>query len=168
MCINRSRRWHENAISLRLILTNTLFYLYFFLLLLFYSFVSFAEFFFSSALRLSLCCTLHTLFCRYHIQYDIKYSGHENRPKNLLLKSVTTNVPSQDLILGSYFTNSSNSCSNAMTTAVAVKPNAMTTTIATTASTNVPANVSMDLDQSINVTAIKNMLMATRVPESCV
>lgn len=111
---------------------------------------------------------IYTLFCRCHIQYDIKYSGHENRPKNLLLNSVTTNVASQDLILGSYFTNSSNSCSNAMTTAVAVKPNVISTTIATTASPNIPANVSMDLDQSINVTAIKNMLMATRVPESCV
>lgn len=142
-------------------------------------------------------------------QYDIKYSGHENRPKNLLLKSVTTNVPSQDLILGSYFTNSNNSCSStatattgsastaattttgiggggggggggaaaalvavppfgtlkststAMVTAVAMGP--PTTTTTTTASANA---TSIDLD--INVHAIKNMLMATRVPESCV
>ncbi|XP_031617439.1 nephrin-like isoform X2 [Contarinia nasturtii] len=106
--------------------------------------------------------------------YDIKYSGHENRPKNLLLKSVTTNVPSQDLILGSYFTNSNNSCSSTTTTGT-IKPTstAMVTAVAmglpttTTTAAAASANAtSIDLD--INVHAIKNMLMATRVPESCV
>lgn len=74
------------------------------------------------------------------LQFD-KYSNHENRPKNLLLKSVTTNVPNQqqqqqqDLILGTYFPDSKEL-------------------------------TGIDLD--INVHAIKNLLMATRVPESCV
>ncbi|XP_037038777.1 hemicentin-1 isoform X2 [Bradysia coprophila] len=79
--------------------------------------------------------------------YFDKYSNHENRPKNLLLKSVTTNVPNQqqqqqpqqqqqqDLILGTYFPDSKEL-------------------------------TGIDLD--INVHAIKNLLMATRVPESCV
>lgn len=95
-------------------------------------------------------------FSFFFFQYDIKYSGHENRPKNLLLKSVTTNVPSQDLILGSYFTNSSSSNS---TTKLA-------TATATEHLTTASAATTIDLD--INVQAIKNMLMATRVPESCV
>lgn len=71
------------------------------------------------------------------LQYD-KYSNHEHRPKNLLLKSLTSNVPpstQQDLILGTYFP-------------------------------DVKELPGIDLD--INVHAIKNMLMANRVPESCV
>lgn len=75
-------------------------------------------------------------FFSFLLQYD-KYSNHENRPKNLLLKSVTTNVPNQqqqqqDLILGTYFPDSKEL-------------------------------TGIDLD--INVHAIKNLLMATRVNE---
>lgn len=79
-------------------------------------------------------------------QYDVKYAMRDVRPKNLHLKSsgiggaATTAVPSQDLLHSSYY---GNNCKNEQHTATAV-----------------------DLD--INVHAIKNMLMANRVPESCV
>lgn len=150
------------------------------------------HFVFSSLITIFIAFFNHRFFlsllvaatCRFN-QYDIKYSGHENRPKNLLLKSVTTNVPSQDLILGSYFANSNNSCSTTMTssslstttTAMSatgtIRPTSTTTAMVTavtlgpTTTTTASANAtSIDLD--INVHAIKNMLMATRVPESCV
>lgn len=80
-------------------------------------------------------------------QYDVKYATHDIRPKNLHLKSATstTNVPSQDLLLGSYFGNNCKSEQQQQ---------------------QHTATAAVDLD--INVHAIKNMLMANRVPESCV
>lgn len=101
------------------------------------------------------------LFFRF--QYDMKYSSHDSRPKNLVLKSVTTNVPSQELLLGSHYS----SCSNTITTTAATT--SIPATMAITSATTKPDQITTTaIDLDINVHAIKNMLMATRVPESCV
>lgn len=105
-------------------------------------------------------------------QFDIKYSGHENRPKNLLLKSVTPNAPSQhDLIElkknQAFMELKFEANQMPMATAVSMGPGPISTTIATTTNTtDTRSTTSIDLD--INVNAIKNMLLTTRVPESCV
>lgn len=66
-----------------------------------------------------------------------RFSNHEIRPKDLLLKQIPSGISgSQDLILESYL--------------------------------NSREIVTNGVDLDINVHAIKNMLMATRVPESCV